>query len=117
MKKLKEKTLYTFIEIEEENFLDIINIISYDPIEVNCFEFKKSQKFDNSQILLFNKVDVPYCTYKFQIINKFIQTIIGKYLNPKNNERVYLYVVNSVLKFLYKPKNFKTLYIRFKESN
>ncbi len=117
MKNLKEKTLYSFIEIEIEEFNDLLCLISYDSIQTHLFEFKESQKFNNLELLNYNNIEIPYISYKFQIHRKMIKKVIDKYINKDKFERINLKIFNKVLSFLYLNKLRKNIYIKFKESN
>ena len=117
MKNLKEKTLYSFIEIEIEEFNDLLYLISYDSIQTHLFEFKESQKFNNLELLNYNNIEIPYISYKFQIHRKMIKKVIDKYINKDKFERINLKIFNKVLSFLYLNKLRKNIYIKFKESN
>ena len=117
MKFLQEKSIYSFIEMNDEDFQDLICLISYDSIQTHFFEFKENQNNNNLKLLNYNNIEIPYISYKFQIHRQLIKKVIDKYINKDKFEKTNLKIFNKILSFICINKYRKNIHLKFKDSN
>ena len=117
MKFLQEKSIYSFIEMNDEDFQDLICLISYDSIQTHFFEFKENQNNNNLKLLNYNNIEIPYISYKFQIHRQLIKKVIDKYINKDKFEKTNLKIFNKILSFICINKYRKNIHLKFKDGN
>ena len=115
IKSLTEEGLYTKIEITNEEFEDVANMINYNSVLTNCFEFKENEKISNYDILDYtSRNPIYYCRIQEQGIRWLIIKLVEKRLKCNNYDKKSLKISNIILSLLFCTDNLKTVNVRFK---